>query len=519
MIKQLITIVFLLVSLVGYSNSQVLHVLSASRPGVPLVDIRNSGSALNLDDDNVSAAISLPFQFELFGNRFNSVWVSNNGVISFNNGNISGYNSRPLNQLSSDYNYSLFPLWTDLINQTEQNPYVSIRNNTAIFGWYNTREFTNRYALNSFEVQIWDNNSFEFRYGSINLPRQSFTIGYTGNISSREYVQWARSPGGGFSAENFSYYSDSINQCQINPLYNINCEGYAQAYLQQQCNINVLSDSRCSGYEQAILEQACAANPLHSSQCSGYAAAYFAQRCQQNPLYNNQCPGYRVAFARNIASNVNQSAALELQAEPTKNSIEPVSNNNTGDISLNDVSKSLEQKNTDKDTQGPGLNFRTAIALKNAIEATNASISRAIETSRDIVLDQNQQTMEFLAQLTVNNSDSKEGNLSNPINLNQASNQRTATVVNNNITPAEQRNSSAATAPSELAGGADFNAFSQTTPAFNAYLGQRLRDNAFYPPREVYRNQQPVDNRNALRLLNGASDRLHRELVDQQYGR
>ena len=517
MIKQLLVIVFLLVSLVGYSNSQVPN---GARPGVPLVDIRNSGTALNLGDDSVSTAISLPFQFELFGNRFNSVWVSNNGVISFSNGNISGYNSTPLNELTTDYNYALFPLWTDLINQSEQNPYVSIRNNNAIFGWYNSREFSNRYALNSFEVQIWDNNSFEFRYASINLPRQAFTIGYTGNIAANEYVQWARSPGGGFSAENFSYYSDPVNQCQVNPLYNVNCEGYAQAYLQQQCSINVLSDSRCTGYEQAILEQACASNPLHSNQCPGYASAYFAQQCQQNPLYNSQCPGYTVAFARNIAVGVTQTAMPVAQPETTNNISEQVSSGNfTGDASLTNITKQAEQKNTDRDAQGPGLNFRTAIALKNVIEATNANIARAIENARDVVLEQNQQTMEFIAQLTINtNNESKEGNTTNPINLNQAVNQRTATAINN-IVPSEQRINTAPTAPAELAGGADFNTFSQSPPAFNTYLGQRLRDGQFYAPREVYRNQQPVDNRNALRQLNGASDRLHRDIVEQQYGR
>jgi hypothetical protein len=55
--------------------------------------------------------------------------------------------------------------------------------------------------------------------------------------------------------------------------------------------------------------------------------------------------------------------------------------------------------------------------------------------------------------------------------------------------------------------------------AFNTYTSMQLRDAQFYAPREVYRNQQTVDNRNALRLLNGSSDRLHKELVEQQYGR
>ena len=44
-----------------------------------------------------------------------------------------------------------------------------------------------------------------------------------------------------------------------------------------------------------------------------------------------------------------------------------------------------------------------------------------------------------------------------------------------------------------------------------------LADAAFYAPKEIYRNQRTVDNARALRQL--ASDRLHQEMVDQQYRR
>jgi hypothetical protein len=42
-----------------------------------------------------------------------------------------------------------------------------------------------------------------------------------------------------------------------------------------------------------------------------------------------------------------------------------------------------------------------------------------------------------------------------------------------------------------------------------------LTDVAFYAPKEIYRNQKNVDNARALRQL--ASDRLHQQMVDQQY--
>ena len=42
-----------------------------------------------------------------------------------------------------------------------------------------------------------------------------------------------------------------------------------------------------------------------------------------------------------------------------------------------------------------------------------------------------------------------------------------------------------------------------------------LTDANFYAPKEIYRNQRTVDNARALRQL--ASDRLHQQMVDQQY--
>jgi len=50
---------------------------------------------------------------------------------------------------------------------------------------------------------------------------------------------------------------------------------------------------------------------------------------------------------------------------------------------------------------------------------------------------------------------------------------------------------------------------------FNQYSNFILQDAAFYAPKEIYRNQKTVDNVRALRQL--ASDRLHQQMVDQQY--
>ncbi len=66
----------------------------------------------------------------------------------------------------------------------------------------------------------------------------------------------------------------------------------------------------------------------------------------------------------------------------------------------------------------------------------------------------------------------------------------------------------------EVSGGGDINNIAVTPVGFSAY-NVALRDVAFYAPKEIYRNQRTVDNVRALRNL--ASDRLHQEMVDQQY--
>ena len=71
----------------------------------------------------------------------------------------------------------------------------------------------------------------------------------------------------------------------------------------------------------------------------------------------------------------------------------------------------------------------------------------------------------------------------------------------------------------EAAGDVSIDSLAQTSIDFNAYLNQQLKDMAFYAPKEIYKGQKNVDNARLLRGLTGGSDRLHQEMVNQQYGR
>ena len=70
--------------------------------------------------------------------------------------------------------------------------------------------------------------------------------------------------------------------------------------------------------------------------------------------------------------------------------------------------------------------------------------------------------------------------------------------------------------PNELAGSIDIASIANVPNGFNAY-SFTLRDSTFYEIKEVYKNQQTVDNVRLLRGLTGGSDIKHQEMVDQQY--
>ena len=69
----------------------------------------------------------------------------------------------------------------------------------------------------------------------------------------------------------------------------------------------------------------------------------------------------------------------------------------------------------------------------------------------------------------------------------------------------------------ELAGGVDITAMATQPKGYEVYSLLTIKDAGFYAPKDIYGNQTNVDNARALRQL--GSDRLHQEMVDQQFRR
>jgi len=58
-----------------------------------------------------------------------------------------------------------------------------------------------------------------------------------------------------------------------------------------------------------------------------------------------------------------------------------------------------------------------------------------------------------------------------------------------------------------------------TVPGFSAYEQAKLPDMPFYKAEDIYKRATIADNARALRQLNQRSDRIHKEMVDEQYRR
>lgn len=106
---------------------------------------------------------------------------------------------------------------------------------------------------------------------------------------------------------------------------------------------------------------------------------------------------------------------------------------------------------------------------------------------------------------------------SNNINLNDPVNNilQARVVIENNNTEQKSQTVGSNVQSNELAGNVDIASIATTPPGFNAYLNLALRDGQLYKPDEIYKNQATIDNVRALRQL--SSDRLHQQMVDQQY--
>ena len=281
--------------------------------GQSLINLYNMSGTTNLNsgDDQWSASVTLGNTWNRWGYSWDKARMSTNGCLGFV-GRSDGRNASNCNDYTPQAlpyrNYTLYPLWTDLIRGNNSKMLFKAFDDYVVFGWYYMKEY-NRSSSNSFEVILWNNDTYDFRYRELDIDRHDVVIGEQGaSNETKTYLFYNDNQNGYNTFDAFlagyggpdienggSLYSEGLTleqQCAIDPLYDSSCSGYDTAYFNQQCGLDALYDEQCPGYAAAYLTQQCNIDSLYSEDCPGYATAYFDLQCNLDPLYDSQCEGY-----------------------------------------------------------------------------------------------------------------------------------------------------------------------------------------------------------------------------------
>jgi hypothetical protein len=247
--------------------------------------------AYEVSDDGISPAIDLSFNFTFYGTTFTQARMSTNGCLNF--GNTGSYcNDYTPDPINGQHTYTIYPFWTDLIRDNDSRMKSWGDNSKMIFGWYDMREY-NRTSDNSFEIILWNNNSFDIRYGALDIINHDVLIGEVGSSKDNSYTYYYHDECNTGTTNSSSCYNYDWN----NSDKNTNLENGGSLYGAGSGNgidcSNALNDSSCTGYADAFLTQQCNITDLYSESCPNYWQAFDQQECDNDPQYAPFCAGYR----------------------------------------------------------------------------------------------------------------------------------------------------------------------------------------------------------------------------------
>lgn len=306
-------------------------------------------------------------------------------------------------------------------------------------------------------------------------------------------------------------------QCSQNPLYNSRCPGYAQAYLSQQCSINPLYSTTCSGYADAYFSQQCTISGLYSNRCPNYQQAYFADQCSKNGLYDKNCPNYATAYATWLALQPVQSSTTSSQSTTTTTTASTSTVDSSGEIKVAVVAD--QNVNTVITTTATSASpAQAATATVPLVQPPAPAVVAKVETKQE----EKNAPSSSVSQSSTNQSSSSETKPAAPTARQELQAKREAAAKAKAVE--EGKNLA-----NEMGKVADIESQKQVqnvviqamgfTPGFDAYGKSKVPDAIGYKPYTVYTGQANVDNKRLSRGLTGPSDRLHNDMIDEQYNR
>ena len=247
--------------------------------------------AYEVSDDGISPAIDLSFNFTFYGSTFSQARMATNGCLHFGSSGsyCNDYTPDPIN---GQHTYTIYPFWTDLIRDNDSRMKSWGDSSKMIFGWYDMREY-NRASDNSFEIILWNNNSFDLRYGALDIINHDVLIGEVGSSKDNSYTYYYHDECNTGSTNSSTCVNTNWNDISINNTLENGGSLYGSGSGNGVDCSNPLNDSSCSGYSDALLTQQCNISSLYDESCPLYWDAYDDQQCDLDPQYGPFCQGYR----------------------------------------------------------------------------------------------------------------------------------------------------------------------------------------------------------------------------------
>ena len=420
--------------------------------------------------DDSYVHVPLQFGFPFYNRVFTNSWMHSNGIVSFFDpaSPLPGSSSNPAAwayccagvdlipsnaQLGPQFNYMISALWTDLYPIASSSFRTEGTTTYQRYFWNNIPEISNQSNLSSFSLEIRPSGYIGASYTQLGVRNQDVTAGITGDVALGEMQKFYF--GRGIPGQSLQDWSvnSTSNACSTNPLSSPTCPGYAAAYLTQQCSVSALYDPSCPGYQQAYTNQQCTSNPLSSPSCSGYSRAY----ALQNLL-----------------------------------SVSP-SNNTTSDTTL-------ESSLRVQTTSASPADVTAVVSLTSS--ATSSSRLYGTGTAK-------QDDEEDLSLYSLNSNSSKTNGESKNDKKSKEEKEKKSRKKEENTAGMTEFEKQVAAQPKII----DAMSF---VPGFSVYAQANVPDVLERQMKKLY-GKDVIDNRNAGRRMFGGSDRLHEEMINQQY--
>ena len=246
--------------------------------------------------------------------------------------------------------------------------------------------------------------------------------------------------------------------------------------------------------QQASIQQSSQSTPTESASAQESSGSRVSTSTVLNILSREQARVGAVERST-VEATVEQSALQALQATQDAESI-------AAGAQAESISISISAQESSQ-SGGTASNFTSSDSASSSISTSGSSGPRGADT---------QSIADSQTEETRNDAVSVSGFSATDV-LKQETN------VSREETQREQKTETVRqnVPNNELAGNVTLASLGATPQGFQAY-SITMPDSSFYAPKEIYRNQRTVDNPAGRRLF-GGSDRMHQEMVDQQYKR